>query len=228
MSDNGNELANLRYNRTDFITSTLKGVFGIIPFAGPTAQELLGAIIPKQRMDRVVVFVEKLATEFERFQDQYKELVDRMYEPRYSSLFYKACVYSADSISVERIEYIKNLFLFGLSQEDIEADKAEALMNLLSRINDTEVIYLEYYHLYKWNVQKAKEFQNRLKLEPLKPNIYGGMSQDSRDSQISKQIFIDNLMSLGLFEAEINKQGKKNIKCSSVGDLLIRRIKESV
>lgn len=222
--DNKNELAELRYNKTDFITSTLKGVFGIIPFAGPAAQELLGAIIPRQRMDRVVVFIEKLASEFENLQEQYDELISRMYEPKYSSLFYKSCVYSADSVTPERIDYIKNLFVYGLNQVENEIDKAEALLNLLNKINDTEVVYLRLYYLYKWDVSAARDFQALQGIEPIQPNIHGGMSQAEKDSQTSKKIFIDNLLGLGLFETEINKQGKTHIKCSSVGDLLIRKV----
>lgn len=132
MSNKESELAKLRYNKTDFISSTLKGVFGAIPFAGPAAQELLGAIIPKQRMDRVVIFVEKLASEFEKMQEKLADLVERMYAPTYSSLFYKSCVYSADSITMERIEYIKNLFINGLTQQESEVDKAECVCQLKS------------------------------------------------------------------------------------------------
>ena len=49
------------------------------------------------------------------------------------------------------------------------------------------------------------------------------MSQKERDSQTAKQIFLDNLLNLGLLEIELKKD-KEHIKCSSVGDLLIRRI----
>lgn len=217
-------LAELSNNTTDYITSVVKSVFGAIPIAGPTAQELLGIIIPNQRMDRVVRFIELLGAEFEILHDQAEVLINRMREEQYSSLFYKACVGSADSFSYDRIDYIKNIFVYGLQQSNMQIYKAEALLNLLNRVTDIEIAYLRVYYLMKWDLTQMREYQEKTGLQLLRPNIYGGMTREEADDEVAKGIYLNNLVSYGLLEIEYDKKGKVKYKCSSVGDLLIRTI----
>ena len=124
-----NEIKKMQTNSVDIITSTLKASVGVVPIAGPALQELLSLTIPNQRLERVVNFIEILSFELVEYKDKTDELITKMSEEPYSSLFYKVCVGSADSHSDERIEYIKNIFLYGLNQKEIQIYKAEGLLN---------------------------------------------------------------------------------------------------
>lgn len=218
------ELLELSNNATDYITSAVKSAFGVIPIAGPAAQELLGIIIPNQRMDRVVRFIELLGAEFEILHEQVEMLLNRMKGSHYSSLFYKACVGSADSLNSERINYIKNIFVYGLQQDDLQIYKAEGLLNLLNRITDIEVVYLRFYYLLNWDVTQAKEYQEKTGIQFFLPIIEGGMTREELDNEVAKGVYLNNLVNYGLLEIKRDKKGKGQYKCSSIGDLLIRTI----
>lgn len=221
--NNRNSL-DLKTNSTDYATSLLKSTFGVIPIVGPVAQELLGIIIPNQRMDRVVRFVETLGRELDKLNEDVDSLNEKLSDDKYSSLFYKACVGSADAYSNERIEYIKNIFVYGLYQTDLETYKAEGLLNLLNRITDIEIVYLRFYYLAKHDLERFREYQKITGIDILQPVIHGGMTREAIDNEVAKMIYLNNLLSYGLLEIEDDKKGKKKFQCSLVGDLLIRTI----
>lgn len=177
----------LQTNATDYTTSLLKNVFGAIPIVGPASQDLLGIIIPNQRMDRVVRFVEALSKELGEMKEEIDSLNERLLDDRYTSLFYKACVGSADAYSDERIEYIKNIFVYGLQQTDLETYKAEGLLNLLNRVTDIEIVYLRFYYVSKWNIGQFREYQKVTSINTLLPLIHGGMTQDAKDDEVAKE-----------------------------------------
>lgn len=227
--DNREMAIDLQADFRDYTTSILKSVFGAIPIVGPAAQELLGIIIPRQRMDRVITFVELLSQDLKELREDFESFLSRISDVKYSSLFYKACVGSADAYSEERIKYIKNIFIYGLRQTDMQVYKAEALLNLLNRVTDIEIVYLRMYYLLKWNLERFKEYQEKTGLFILQPNIYSGMTHEEIDDEVAKKIYLNNLVSYGLLETKLDKRGKLKYKCSSVGDLLIRTIdKEEV
>jgi len=214
----------LQANSTDYITSLVKSTFGVIPIVGPAAQELLGVIIPNQRMDRVVGFVKALGKELEELKEDVDSLNEKLSDDKYSSLFYKACVGSADAYSDERIGYIKNIFIYGLQQMDLQTYKAEGLLNLLNRVTDIEIVYLKFYYLLKWNLERFREYQKVTGIDFLQPVIHSGMTREAIDNEVAKKIYLNNLLSYGLLEIEVDKKGKEKFKCSSVGGLLIRTI----
>lgn len=227
--ENQENSLDLQTNSRDYTTSLLKSTFGVIPIVGPAAQELLGIIIPNQRMDRVVRFIEALGKELEELKEDVDSLNEKLSDDKYSSLFYKSCVGSADAYSDERIEYIKNIFVYGLQQKDLQTYKAEGLLNLINRVTDIEIVYLRFYYLSKWNIERFREYQKVTGINILQPVIHGGMTREAIDNEVAKRIYLNNLLSYGLLEIEVDKKGKEKLKCSSVGDLLIRTIdKEEV
>ena len=86
-------------------------------------------------------------------------LPERMYQPEYYSLFYKACVCSAESVGEEKIEYVKNIFIKGLFSTDRDLVGYESLLSLLNNLNNIELVYLRLYYLFKWDITQAKEYQ---------------------------------------------------------------------
>lgn len=221
---NQEKFIDLQTNYTDKSISILKSAFGLMPIAGPAAIELLGVIIPNQRMDRVVRFVELLNKDLEELREDFESFISKVSEDKYSSLFYKACAASADAYAKERIEYIKNIFIYGMQQVDMQIYKAEGLLNLLNKVTDVEIVYLRFYYLLKWDIAGMKKYQTMIGLNPIQPCIHGGMSSEEIDDEVAKRIYLNNLVSYGLLETEFDKKGKLKYKCSSVGDLLVRTI----
>jgi len=50
----------LKAQTNDYITSGLKLIAGATPVAGPLLAEIIGSVIPNQRMDRIADFARKL------------------------------------------------------------------------------------------------------------------------------------------------------------------------
>ena len=50
----------LEKNKTDLLTLAAKSVFGALPVAGPLLSELIGNLIPDQRIDRLVKYIIEL------------------------------------------------------------------------------------------------------------------------------------------------------------------------
>lgn len=220
------KIQELSYNNRDKVTSVIKGAFGAIPIAGPIAQEILGAIIPHQRLDRIVKFIEMLDDSISKMKIEVTEIYSKINEPVYADFFYKACLNSADSITDDRISYIRNIFVRGIKEVDTEIVRYESLLILLGKLNDIELMYLYRYNLLKWDIVKYKELKNNSENMILYPIIRGDMSQEERDNENAKLIYSNNLLNLGLLEMEYNDKGKRKYKCSSIGDMLIRYIQD--
>ena len=50
----------MKNSKEDIIAIVGKGAVGAIPFVGPMAAEIIGALIPNQRMDRLEQFLKEL------------------------------------------------------------------------------------------------------------------------------------------------------------------------
>ena len=57
MDTGKNELEN---KKEDLITSALKGICGSLPIVGPSIAEIIGYLIPKQRIDRIAALLKAL------------------------------------------------------------------------------------------------------------------------------------------------------------------------
>ena len=55
MPENG-----LERNKTDLLTSAAKSVLGALPYGGPLLSELIGNLIPDQRIDRLAKYIIEL------------------------------------------------------------------------------------------------------------------------------------------------------------------------
>ncbi len=217
-------MQDLAYNNRDKVTTVLKGISGAVPIAGPMISEILGAVIPQQRLDRVVEFVACLERSIIQFDMEIEEVRKKINEPNYTAFFYKACLHSADSTSSERISRIRNVFIRGIRDVDQDALRYDSILTLLNKLNDVEFTYLHMYHLLKWDITAFKEFQSQNDGIILYPVVVGGMSQEEKDKENAKLIYSNNLQSLGLLEIEYDKNGKGKFKCSAVGDMLIRYV----
>lgn len=111
-----------------------------------------------------------------------------------------------------------------MKQTDSEIYKSEALLNLLNRVTDIELVYLRLYYLFQVDMLRAKKYQESIGLSVLTPIIRGGMIRDELDNEVAKAMYLNNLVSCGLIEIKDEKQGKPTYKCSRVGDFLIRTI----
>jgi len=158
--------------RVDALVVFVRGVLGPIPVLGSLMAEIVGAIIPNQRVDRiarvVVVLAEKVAgLEQERVEERLKtpEGVDLLEDG-----FHQA----ARALSDERLEYIANILRSGITEEQAKMAEKKRLMWLLGQLDDAEIIMLTGCSM----LERDEEFEKRhwSVLEPR--DYYGGMPDD--------------------------------------------------
>jgi hypothetical protein len=60
----------LKMSKVDYATLVAKGAAGAIPYLGGMAAEIIGTLIPNQRIDRIVGFLEKLDVRVGRLESE--------------------------------------------------------------------------------------------------------------------------------------------------------------
>lgn len=127
------------HNNTDRIVAVLKGASGAVPFAGGAIAELVGVVIPNQRIDRVEKYLLWLAEELDRrvgtaaleFKDEKIGLVE------------ESILEAARPVSDERRQRIALLVSAGLAVDDAAAARARKLLSLLGELDDYELAILQ-------------------------------------------------------------------------------------
>ena len=130
----------LQTNRTDRIASSAKAVFGMVPVAGSVLAEIVGEIIPNQRMDRLVKFVEKLGERVEHLEAG--TFGDRCKIPDCVNLIEGALFLAARAKSDERLDHIASIVANGISEDEQKRIQADKMLWILEKLSDVEVILL--------------------------------------------------------------------------------------
>lgn len=226
-----NSSSSLGSNRVDYAVSALKGLLGIAPVAGPILAEVIGTIIPNQRIDRLAAFVEKLAAEF--VAEGRVLAVEHFSRQEQIDLFEEGALQSSRALSTERLEYIAKIVTFGLSGELKAQIEAKRLLNAIRTLDDDQLVILSSY--LRRNVVDD-EFNER-HVNILYPPRYHG--EDDFDGDTTFEFARSGLHALGLIAHHFVRPRKGEppefdertgmLKSSStmltpLGRLLLRRI----
>jgi hypothetical protein len=201
------ELSN---NYKDYITAILKGSTGLIPFAGSIVSEIIGNVIPNQRIDRIAKFCEEMESRLVEIPiDQINKLLQNPYA---IDLIEEGFLHANRAITDERRQYILNAVLNGISKEDEELIKSKYLLSILQQINDIEILWLQYYYLRYSS--KLKNFMEKHKNIFEKKYTYTHSSDKELIEEALQKRYIDHLSELHLIEYEFDfkYEGKSNIK----------------
>ncbi|BBT80846.1 hypothetical protein WP8S18E11_25120 [Aeromonas veronii] len=180
---------------TDVVAILGKGLAGAIPFVGPLAAEIIGAIIPNQRIDRIESLLRHLESKITE-EDKLK-VQAKISMPESVDLLEDGFLQAARALSEERKDYIASLLKNNLTKEHLEYIEHKRLLYILGQLNDLEIIILKYYTLH----QSSPEFEEFFTLhqEILQPqDVYIGSSQEALDKTLIYQTHRSHLASLGL------------------------------
>ena len=133
----------LRPSPVDYAVVGARGITSLIPVLGPTFAELLGTVIPNQRLDRVVQFVAELEQCIGSLEDSLSD--EQLHDGENAELIHEGFRQAAQSLSDERRRYIATLIANGLKPEGIEAAESRYLLRILDEISDVEVVWLRRY-----------------------------------------------------------------------------------
>lgn len=204
-----------RIGVVDYSVSLVKGAIGAVPYAGPLVAELVGALIPGQRTDRIAKFVRELDKKVAGLEQDYIKL--QLSNEHFSDLLEEGLLQASRSLSDERRTYIASLIANSLSSEKIEYQESKYLLHILDEINDVEIIWLWFFvHL----TSAAKAGARNKHPEILKPvTAVVNSPQAIRDKAALQKSYKEHLVRLGLLDKE-----NEGHSLSSLGRLLLRQI----
>ena len=225
---------NIETNRNDVIASLLKGYLGGLPVLGPAIAEIIGSLIPNQRIDRIAALLKSMESKFD---PQEKEKIEaKMLEEKSVDLMEDGFLQAARALSEERIDYIASLLKNSLTDEELEEIAYKKLLSILGELNDIEVLILKSYSLYG---EKQQEFREKHKDILFKPRTYLGSSQEEIDKNAIYETYKAKLTYLGLLRIRFKKPNRGELPefdektgmtkasghdITSLGRLLVRSI----
>lgn len=224
----------LKIQAIDYVTSGAKAALGVVPFAGSLLAEVAGAIIPNQRIDRIADFAFKLQIRIEQLEET--RVRSELDDEEFTDLLEESLRQASRAISEGRREYLASLVTSSLTSDAVKHAESKHLMRILGELNDTEVLWLRFYHVPVIDGDKEFRKLHAGVFEPVTAVI--GSSQKERDDHALQQSYKDHLVRLGLVSERIKKNhegtpeydkftGKPAVsyrEASPLGRLLLRSI----
>lgn len=227
-------LAPMGGSSTDPAKAILKGVLSGIPLIGGVVSEIVGQIIPDQRMDRLERYVILLAEELQKLESA--GVADKMKEPENVDLFEDGAFAAARALSEEKRERIARLVAYGISGDDQARLEAKRLLELLSQLEDDQIIILASY-LSKH--QRDSDFHKKHEQTLAPTAVHMGSTGAEHDVALVRGLGREELIRLGLLRERFKKPAKGQLPefdektgrvkvqgrdLSSLGRLLLRRL----
>lgn len=206
----------------DRLASAAKGVVGACPFIGPLVAEAIGALIPNQRLDRVVEYLRNLDAEVHCLDGRLERFEKNIHGAEGLDIMEEGLTQAARSITSERKERLARLVGRSLSSDEIRYEESRKLLNLYRDLTDPEIVWLLYFSLNP--VLGVGPHQDLVKKHPdvLMPiSREMGAPREQVDRSALQDSYKNTLMRFGLIEL----RGKSH-QISSLGRLLVRYIQE--
>lgn len=192
------EEINLNNNKSDILTLALKSAGSIVPYVGGPIAEIIGYVIPNQRIDRLVLFVEILREKINGIEEKINQRSKA--DPLFLDFFEDELLQVSRATTEERIEYLSNLLINGINSDEAELIAAKQLLRLLGQLNDAEVIWLISYGMNFNEVQDLME-KNPGIFRPVSEST--DMDENSIKSSIIRKNYSQRLEELHLIETKI-------------------------
>lgn len=215
MNNKETNIDDLSPNSADFLTSYAKSGLGAIPYFGTLFGEVLGQIIPNQRVDRMVQFLSILDKKLNDLTIDIEDINAKMKDEKYINLFEEGIWQASKTSSKERKEYIASILKNGLTDEALNEIQKGIFLSLLSELNDIEVIIL---YSYTRNYGNNKEIRDELKHIIEEPISYLGADEKTINDSILYDTYKAKLLRLNLLKDD------KYIQLTGLGRLFLNYI----
>lgn len=225
---------------TDVAAIIGKGLLGAIPFVGPLAAEIVGAVIPNQRIDRIESLLKLLESKIS--EEAKPKFEQNIYDPESIDLIEDALIQASRALSSERTEYIASLLKNSLTEDEVKHIEYKRLLSILGELNDLEVLILISKSIYRGQ-QGFEEFWDGHKGVLMPPTAHLGAEQEDIDKHTIYQSNELHLSNLGLLKPKFKKTKRGEIpefddktgmikaqgyEITSLGRLLLRSIDQAV
>jgi hypothetical protein len=228
ISDDSVKHSDLAVGSADYVASAAKAALGAVPFAGSLLAELAGAVIPNQRIERIVKFAAILEDRLSGLEQEFVQA--QLKNEHFSDLVEEALRQSARSLSDERREQIASLIANSLKAQEIEYCESKHLLRILGELNDIEIIWLRFY--LDPVMHGDHEFRERHAAVLAPIAAYIGGPPGLVDKSALQRSYKDHMAELGLLERRYELKNSsfgttldaKGYELSALGRLLLREI----
>jgi hypothetical protein len=187
---------------TDIATILGKGLVGAIPFVGPLAAEIVGAIIPNQRIDRLESLLQLLESKIS--EDEQEKIKERITSKESVDLIEDGFVQASRALSEERTDYIASLLKNSLTNDELEHIENKRLLSILGEMNDLEVLILKSHAMYR-GMDEHNEFWEKHEDALTTPITHMGSSQEEVDKHTLFKTHRMHLANIGLLRQKFKK-----------------------
>lgn len=220
-----------KYKAPDILAIVAKGGLGAIPYVGPLAAEIIGGIIPNQRLDRLEDTVKRLEAMLD--EDGVASFKSKMDDPDFIDLFEEAMLQAARALTDERRENIARLLKNGMLDEERSHQSKRRMLEFFERINDTEIIILM---AQAYDPKSESEFWKKHEdiLYPPQSTIGLPLEPSEVESTMMSKVYIQNLVNLGLVSrsslgawSEEGDADPSNVKLTTFGWQMVKYLADS-
>lgn len=196
----------IRKQAVDYLSASAKAVLGGVPFAGSLLVELLGNVIPNQRMDRIARFAAALENRIGVLEGA--DIRSDLSDESFNEIIEESLHQAVRSTSQERINYLASLAANSLSNDEISNSEHRHLLRILGEISDVEVIWLR--SLVSSCIGKPDSFRTTHE-STLKPvSAYLGSTQAELDKHALQESYMIHLATLGLVKRALKLDRNKS------------------
>jgi hypothetical protein len=226
---------NLDNNTNDLLVSVAKSVVGIVPIAGSLLSELVGVLIPNQRIDRLTKYVIELDEKISKIPSE--KINSLLKNDEFIDLIEEGFVQASRAITDVRRNYIASIISNGISDETIQLNESKQLLKILAELNDIEIIWLRFYSVL--TTTGDEEFRQNHKNILTDIQIFMGADNETltrsaiqnsykvhleRLELIEHRIKVDNKTKMPEFERFTGKPKKSGSTITILGRLLLKQI----
>ena len=195
-------------NSRDVLAMIGKGVIGAIPFVGPIAAEIVGNVIPNQRIDRLEILLKELESKINP--DEQNKFKEKMGTPEGLDLVEDSFIQASRALSPERQKYIAALLINSLTNEDLEHIESKRLLSLLGELNDLEILMLKSFTLRRSD-EAYNEFWEKHEDTLQSPSAHMRTTQKEIDKHTMFQTHKMHLVNIGLLKLKFRKPKRDEV-----------------
>jgi len=185
-------------DKIEIIKSTFKSLIGAIPYVGTAINEAIFEYRSKIKQNRINKFIEMLT---EYFGNNINNLTENDLKSEYFvDLFESVINHVVKNKSIQKLIYYKNIIINNINKY-FESDFSETYLDMLSTLNENQLIILDTYRKAKLGEIESKD---DLKRQGNLGNVPSKIESDYRKasyynlSEFEYQRNIQNLVSKGL------------------------------
>jgi hypothetical protein len=214
--DIAKEVAN---QRIDYLVTTFKGAVGVLPFGGLVA-EAVGAVIPRQRIDRMADVLQKMAVRLDELGIEVEDISGRFRTSEFTDVFEESLRQAGRALSEDRRQFIANLLFTSLTEADFENARTKKLLFLLDDLTDPELIWLTFAGLESQDAQNDFYSIHESVLDDSVGSTLGSSPADV-DVAALRESYWQRLIALGLTQ---QRRGPGLGEITPLGRLMLRYI----